>query len=690
MWQAVTSPGVGAISGVNVSTESTDAARFIPFVSVSSGTTTHLKVAPSDLTFNPSTSRLGIGTANPTAKLDVNGDVSIASTVSIGTVIDIVPDDSLGKISFTGSAGQLLSIANNLTSGSIFSVDDVTGIPSFDVNADGTVLISPIGTTEYVGVGKTDPQEKLDIKGNVLIDGNLGIGKTNGASNGSLKIYNSIFGASTNGITLGNMQTGAGSNIDIDFVNYQSAPYGKIRGVYTGIGTITQKGDLAFFTADGGTETEKVRINSSGSLLVGSATSTGTASQTLQVTGGTYISGSVGIGTTNPSTKLEVAGDLSLYNGSTYSTVIQSITPTANRTISFPDQTGTIGLVAGSTGNVQYNNAGKLAGSSDFTVNVDWDNPATTFTALKVNVPDILQGLADSKLLDLQAGGTSKCRVGSNGSLALEPATTGVGVGLWWDNAGTVLGVGNITDIGNNVVHGIANVNGGIIALYRNGSATTYFDGSGLTLVDTALIREDSDIFAQRRGTNAQTYRLYNTHTDPNNYQRTSISDDNSGLIINQEYDGTGALRTNLLDIQDNGTSKVTITGSGNVGVATTNPQYKLHVVGDFAATTKSFVIPHPTKPGLTLRHGNLEGPENAVYVRGKTTESIIPLPDYWTGLVDEETITVNLTPKNRKLHSVVGISSNTVEVECVDGEIDCYFMILGERKDVAKLVTEY
>jgi len=92
----------------------------------------------------------------------------------------------------------------------------------------------------------------------------------------------------------------------------------------------------------------------------------------------------------------------------------------------------------------------------------------------------------------------------------------------------------------------------------------------------------------------------------------------------------------------------------------------------------------------LTLRHGNLEGPENAVYVRGKTTESIIPLPDYWTGLVDEETITVNLTPKNRKLHSVVGISSNTVEVECVDGEIDCYFMILGERKDVAKLVTEY
>lgn len=72
------------------------------------------------------------------------------------------------------------------------------------------------------------------------------------------------------------------------------------------------------------------------------------------------------------------------------------------------------------------------------------------------------------------------------------------------------------------------------------------------------------------------------------------------------------------------------------------------------------------------------------------TTESIIPLPEYWTGLVDEDTITVNLTSKNKKLHSVVGISSNTVEIECVDGEVDCYFMILGERKDVAKLEVEY
>jgi len=46
-----------------------------------------------------------------------------------------------------------------------------------------------------------------------------------------------------------------------------------------------------------------------GPILVGSGTSTGTASQKLQVTGGAYVSGNVGLGTTNPTSKLTVIGD---------------------------------------------------------------------------------------------------------------------------------------------------------------------------------------------------------------------------------------------------------------------------------------------------------------------------------------------------------------------------------------------
>lgn len=53
----------------------------------------------------------------------------------------------------------------------------------------------------------------------------------------------------------------------------------------------------------------KVMINHLyGNCLIGSTSATGTAPQPLQVTGGAYISGFVGIGTTNPTSKLSVVG----------------------------------------------------------------------------------------------------------------------------------------------------------------------------------------------------------------------------------------------------------------------------------------------------------------------------------------------------------------------------------------------
>lgn len=47
----------------------------------------------------------------------------------------------------------------------------------------------------------------------------------------------------------------------------------------------------------------------SGPLLVGSNTPTGTSNQNLQITGGGYLSGNTGIGTTNPQAKIHVVGD---------------------------------------------------------------------------------------------------------------------------------------------------------------------------------------------------------------------------------------------------------------------------------------------------------------------------------------------------------------------------------------------
>jgi hypothetical protein len=58
---------------------------------------------------------------------------------------------------------------------------------------------------------------------------------------------------------------------------------------------------------------EKLQLTA-GPILVGSATSTGTASQPLQVSGGAYVSGNLGIGTTTPTRALDVNGELRLRN----------------------------------------------------------------------------------------------------------------------------------------------------------------------------------------------------------------------------------------------------------------------------------------------------------------------------------------------------------------------------------------
>jgi len=61
---------------------------------------------------------------------------------------------------------------------------------------------------------------------------------------------------------------------------------------------------------------------------------------------------------------LGITGDVNLSDGGTYTTTLQTITPTADRTISLPDATGTVALVAGSSGQVIYNNAGVQAGGN--------------------------------------------------------------------------------------------------------------------------------------------------------------------------------------------------------------------------------------------------------------------------------------------------------------------------------------
>ena len=67
------------------------------------------------------------------------------------------------------------------------------------------------------------------------------------------------------------------------------------------------------------------------------------------------------------------------------------------------------------------------------------------------------------------------------------------------------------------------------------------------------------------------------------------------------------------------------------------------------SAGAKAFDIEHPTKDGHRLRHICIEGPESAVYYRGRLkNEKVIRLPRYWKDLVNIDTCLLYTSPSPR------------------------------------------
>jgi len=119
-------------------------------------------------------------------------------------------------------------------------------------------------------------------------------------------------------------------------------------------------------------------------------------------------------------------------------------------------------------------------------------------------------------------------------------------------------------------------------------------------------------------------------------------------------------------------------------------------------AKPKPFDLEHPTKgKGHRLRHACIEGPEVAVYCRGRLKESnVIQLPDYWKDLVHEDSITVQLQPIGSNQNLVIQEFNNEFIVIAEDSTntdlitdlstIDCFYHVYGERKDINPLIVEY
>jgi hypothetical protein len=117
-----------------------------------------------------------------------------------------------------------------------------------------------------------------------------------------------------------------------------------------------------------------------------------------------------------------------------------------------------------------------------------------------------------------------------------------------------------------------------------------------------------------------------------------------------------------------------------------------VNVTGTLTATVKSFIIDHPTKADKKLQYGVLEGPEHSVYVRGKLKNTnYIPLPDYWHALVHQDSITVTITAIGKKQDIWVNeVTEHGIYLGYEGNTIEYFYSVFAERKDIDKLVTEF
>lgn len=172
-----------------------------------------------------------------------------------------------------------------------------------------------------------------------------------------------------------------------------------------------------------------------------------------------------------------------------------------------------------------------------------WNDAGTTFTGIRFNVTDTASN-ANSLLINLQVGGSSRFAINKDGSLLVTGSTSvNVGqirspnyeyTGIRWDGGGYVLtllaaGVPIKFDQHQNLVLDDPRFKFG-------------WSAGGTGVLDTVLVRDAANTIAQRNGANAQTTRIYGTYTDASNYRRVAIAMTTGGVAsIAPEGAGTGA-----------------------------------------------------------------------------------------------------------------------------------------------------
>jgi hypothetical protein len=240
---------------------------------------------------------VGIGTTSPSSKLHVSGAADVLLIEGSGSTANT------SIFAIDGNNGRLFEVSDDL-SDSLFSVNTVAGLPVVEVFADNRVTMGAFNQNDFVisgskiGIGTSAPSRKLDVQGdiNIGISGATTVHTYYNSTTRNQNVYpnNSSF-EFHEGVNE-RVRIAAGGNVGIGTTNPTLGRLHVKQGSDSVINGITVEetsgGNTMRLWMDGSTR----KINAGGS----------TTMMAFDTTKLYFPTGNVGIGTTTPRAKLEI------------------------------------------------------------------------------------------------------------------------------------------------------------------------------------------------------------------------------------------------------------------------------------------------------------------------------------------------------------------------------------------------